>query len=80
MKFSSFKNIAEAKPKYYHSVIQGPASALRCKVLGCCSRGGLPSLLPDIGLTTGPHPLATAVTKLWQLCTHIKKHKQSLSN
>jgi hypothetical protein len=30
-----FKNIAEAKPKYYHSVIQGPTSALRCEVLGC---------------------------------------------
>jgi hypothetical protein len=70
MKFSSFKNIAEAKPKYYHSVIQGTASALRCEVLGCCSQGRLPSLFPNIVLTTGPHPLATAVTKLWQLCTH----------
>jgi hypothetical protein len=56
-------NIAEAKPKYYHSAIQGPASALRCEVLGCSSRGRLPSLFPNIGLTTGPHPLATAVTK-----------------
>jgi hypothetical protein len=81
MKFSSFKkNIAEAKPKYYHSVIQGPASALRFEVLGCCSRGGLPSLFPNIGLVTGPHPLATVVTKPWQLCTHINKHKQGLSN
>jgi hypothetical protein len=81
MKFSSFKNnIAEAKPKDYHSAIQGPASALRCEVLGCCSRGGLPSLLPDLGFATGPHPLATAVTKPWQLCTHINKHKQSLSD
>jgi hypothetical protein len=34
-------NIAEAKPKYYHSTIKGPASALRCEVLGCCSRGRL---------------------------------------
>jgi hypothetical protein len=64
MKFSSFKtNLTEAKPKYYHSVIQRPASALRCAVLGCCSRGGLPSLLPDLGFATRPHPLATAVTK-----------------
>jgi hypothetical protein len=80
MKFSSFKNIAEAKPKYYHSAIQGLASALRCEVLGCSSQGGLPSLFPNIGLATGPHPLATAVTIPWQLCTHINKHKQSLSN
>jgi hypothetical protein len=80
MKFSSFKNIAEAKPKYYHSAIQGSASTLRCEVLDCCSQGGLPSLFPNIGLATGPHPLATAVTKPWQLCTHIIKHKQSLNN
>jgi hypothetical protein len=65
-------NIAEAKPKYYDSAIQGPASALRCEVLGCCSRGGLPSLFPLLGLTTGPHPLATAVTKPWQLYTQLK--------
>jgi hypothetical protein len=58
------------KPKYYHSVIQGPASTLRCEVLGCSSRGGLPSLFPLLGLATGPHPLATAVTKPWQLYTH----------
>jgi hypothetical protein len=58
-----FKNIAEAKLKYYHSAIQGPASALRYEVLGCCSRGGLLSLLPNIRLTTGPHPLTTTVTK-----------------
>jgi hypothetical protein len=75
MKFSSFKNIAEAKPKYYHLAIQGPASALRCEVLSCCSQGGLPSLFPNIGLATGPHPFATTVTKPWQLCTHINKHK-----
>jgi hypothetical protein len=80
MKFSSFKNIAKAKPKYYHSAIQGLASALRCEVLGCCSRGGLPSLLSDLEFATGPHPLATAVTEPWQLCTHNNKHKQSLSN
>jgi hypothetical protein len=58
-----FKNIAEAKSKYYHSVIQGPTSALRCEVLGCCSRGGLPSLLPILGLAIEPHPTAAAVTK-----------------
>jgi hypothetical protein len=64
MKFSSFKiNIAEAKPKYYHSALQGPASALRCEILGSCSQGGLPSLFSNIGLITGSHPLATAVTK-----------------
>jgi hypothetical protein len=75
-----FKNVVEAKPKYYHSAIQGPSSALRCEVLDCCSRGGLPSLFPNIGLTTGPHPLAKAITKPWHLYTHIKIHKQGLSN
>jgi hypothetical protein len=55
--------IAEAKPKHYHLAIQGPASALRSEVLDCCSHGRLPSLFPLLGLTTGPHPLATAVTK-----------------
>jgi hypothetical protein len=59
-----FKNIAEAKPKYYQSVIQGPASALRCEVLDGCSRDRLPSLFPVIRLTTGPHPFAAAVTIL----------------
>jgi hypothetical protein len=39
-----FKNIVEVKPKFYHSTMQGPASAIRCEVLGCCSRGGLPRL------------------------------------
>jgi hypothetical protein len=48
-----FKNIAEAKPKYCHSVIQGPASALRYEVVGCCSRGGPPSLLINLRLTIG---------------------------
>jgi hypothetical protein len=72
MKCSKFKNIAEVKPKYYHSAIRGPASALRCKVLGCCSRGGLPSLLPNLGLTIGPHPTATIITKPWHLCTQLK--------
>jgi hypothetical protein len=67
-----FKNIAEVKPKYYHSVIQGPASALRCEVLGWCSRGGLPSLLPILGLAIGPHPTAIVVTMLWHLCTQLK--------
>jgi hypothetical protein len=71
MKFLSFKHIVEAKPKYYHSMIQEPASALRCEVLGCCSRGGLPSPFPDLGLATGPQPLATAVIKPWQLYTHM---------
>jgi hypothetical protein len=74
------KNIAEAKPKYYQSAIQGPASALRCGVLGCCSWGGLPSLFPNIRLATGPHPLATTVTKPWQLYAHNNKHEQSLRN
>jgi hypothetical protein len=71
------KNIAEAKPKYYHSAIQGPASALRCEVLGCCSWGGLPSLFPIIGLTTGPHPLTTAITKPWHLCTQLKNRSKA---
>jgi hypothetical protein len=67
-----FKNIAEAKLKYYHSAIQGPASAIGCEVLNCYSQGGLPSLLPVLGLTTGPYPFATAVTILRHLCTQIK--------
>jgi hypothetical protein len=44
--------------------MQGLASALRCEVLTCCLRDGLPSLFPLLGLATGPHPLVTAVTKL----------------
>jgi hypothetical protein len=32
----------------------------------------LPSLLPDFELAIGPHPIATAVTKLWHLCTQLK--------
>jgi hypothetical protein len=71
MKCSSLKNIAEAKPKYYHSMMQGAASALRCEVLSCCSRGRLPCLLPVLRLTTGPHPLATSVTILGHLCTQF---------
>jgi hypothetical protein len=56
--------MAEAKPKHYHSVIQGPALALRCEVLGGYSRDELPSLLPILGLAIGPHPIATVVTIL----------------
>jgi hypothetical protein len=67
-----FKNIVEAKPKYYNLMIQGPASALRCGVLGCCSWGGLPSLLSNFGFAIGPHPVVTAVTIFWHLCTQIK--------
>jgi hypothetical protein len=67
-----FKNIAEVKPKYYHSAIQGPASVLRGEVLGCCSGGGLTSLLPILGLAIGPHPIATVVTITWHLCTQLK--------
>jgi hypothetical protein len=59
------------KPKYYHSAIQGPASALGCEVLGCCSQGGLPSLFLVLGLAIGPHPLAAAVITLWHLCTQL---------
>jgi hypothetical protein len=66
-----FKNIAEAKPKYYHSVVQGPASAVQCEFLNCCSRGGLPSLLPVLRLTTGPHPFATTVAILRHVCTQL---------
>jgi hypothetical protein len=70
-----FKNIAEVKPKYYHSAIQGPASALRCEVLNCCSRGSLPSLLLNLRLANGPDPIVVAVTKLWHLCTQIPQVK-----
>jgi hypothetical protein len=67
-----FKNIAEAKPKYYHSEIQGPASALKCEVFDCCSRGELPSLFTILGLAVGPHPTGTTVTKPWHLYTQLK--------
>jgi hypothetical protein len=66
-----FKNIVKAKPKYYHSAMQGPASALRCEFLSCCSWGGLPSLLPVLGLTTGPHPFATTIAILKHVCTQL---------
>jgi hypothetical protein len=66
-----FKNIVEAKPKYYRSVIQWPASALGCEVIGCCSRGGLSCLLLILGLTTGSHPFVTAVTILGHVCTQL---------
>jgi hypothetical protein len=71
MKCSSFKHNG-SESKYYHSMIQGPASALRCEVLGCCSRGGLPSLLSLLGLATGPHSLATTVIEPWHLYTQLK--------
>jgi hypothetical protein len=66
-----FKNIAEAKPKYYHLMMQGPASAQRCEVLGYYSWVGLSYLLPVLGLATGPHPLATVVTILGHLYTQF---------
>jgi hypothetical protein len=66
-----FKNIAKAKPKYYHSAMQGAASALRCEFLSCCSRGGLPSLLLVLRLTTGSHPFTTTVVILRHVCTQL---------
>jgi hypothetical protein len=59
-----FQNTEEAKPKDYHSMRQGPASVLWRGVLGCCSWGRLPCLLPVLGLAIGPHPFAAAVTVL----------------
>jgi hypothetical protein len=59
------------KTKIKNSSIQGPASTLRCEVLGYCSRGGLPSLLLILGLTTRPHPLATIVTILRHFYTQL---------
>jgi hypothetical protein len=57
MKFSSFKHSgSETK-----ILTLGDTRAR----IGCCSRGGLSSLFPDLGLVTGPHPLATVVTKPW---------------
>jgi hypothetical protein len=70
-KVFEFKNIVEAKPKYYHSTMQGPASALRCEFLSCCSWGGLLSLLPFLRLTTGPHLFATTVAILRHVCTQL---------
>jgi hypothetical protein len=72
-----FKNIAEAKPKYYHLAIQGPASALRCEVFACGSQGGLPSLFPILGLAVGPHPTDIAVTKSCHLCTQLKYKRKT---
>jgi hypothetical protein len=71
MKCSSLKH-SGSETKILYSTIQGPASALGCEVLGCCSRGGLSSLLPNFGLTTGPHSLAAAVTIFWHLYTQLK--------
>jgi hypothetical protein len=62
MRCLKFKDIAEAKPKYYHSMIRGPVSTLRCEVLGYCSWDGLSSLLPILRLTIGSHLIAIAVT------------------
>jgi hypothetical protein len=72
MKCSSLKYIAEVKPKYYHSTMQGSASALWCEVLGYCSRGGFPYLLPVLGLIIGPHPITTTVAVLSHVCTQIE--------
>jgi hypothetical protein len=66
-----FKNIAKAKPKYYHLTMQGPTSALWCEVLICCSQGRLPCLLPVLGLTIGPHLITTACAILRHVCTQI---------
>jgi hypothetical protein len=52
-------------------MIQGLASALRCKVLSGCSQGGLPSLFTVLRLATGLHPLATTVSILSHVCTHL---------
>jgi hypothetical protein len=55
MKYSSFKhNGSETKIL---------PQALRCEVLGCYSRGGLPRLFPLLGFIIGPHSTTTAVTK-----------------
>jgi hypothetical protein len=72
-----FKNIVEAKQKYYHSAMQGPASALRCEFLSCCPRGGLPTLLPVLGLTTGSHPFATTVAIIRHVCTQFNPQAKS---
>jgi hypothetical protein len=40
----------EAKPKYYHLVIQEPASALRCEVLDCCSLGVTAIVVVPLGV------------------------------
>jgi hypothetical protein len=74
-----FKNIAKAEPKYYHSMMHGPALTLQCEVLGCYSWGRLPYLLSVLGLTTGSHPFAAAVTVLGQLYTQLNP-QASLSN
>jgi hypothetical protein len=49
----------------------GESQVFGPEVLGCCSWGGLPSLLPNLGLTIGSHPIATAVTILWHLCNKL---------
>jgi hypothetical protein len=59
------------KPKYYHSMIPGPALALWCEVLGGYSQGGLPSLFVVLRLTAGPHTFTTAVAILRHICTHL---------
>jgi hypothetical protein len=49
----------------------GESQVFGPEVLGYCSWGGLPSLLPNLWLTIGPHLIATAVTILWHLCNKL---------
>jgi hypothetical protein len=62
MKCSSFKH-SGSETKILPLGDTRVASVLRCEVIGGYKRGELPSLLSIIGLTTGPHPLATVVIK-----------------
>jgi hypothetical protein len=78
MKFSSFKNKhSENETKILTLDDTRARIGPKMRSPRLLLTGGLPSLLPDLGFATEPHPLTTAVTKPWQLCTHINKHKQT---
>jgi hypothetical protein len=63
MKCSSLK-YSESETKILPLGDTRAASALRCEVLSCYSRGRLPSLLPNLRLAIEPHPITTTVTIL----------------
>jgi hypothetical protein len=71
MKFSSFKHSGsetEILPLGDTRARIGPKMRSPRLLL----MGGLPSLFPLLGLATGPHPLAIAITKPWHLYTQLK--------
>jgi hypothetical protein len=62
MKFSSFKH-SESETKILPLGDTRACIGSKMRSPQLLLTGGLPSLFPLLGLTTGPHPLTTAVTK-----------------